>query len=113
MSTVRQNKVARLLLKELSTIFQQNSTNWFPGTMVSVTVVRVSPDFSFAKVYLSVFGALDPVECIKSANAQSKLVRGALGNRIKNQLRITPEVAFYLDDSLDYAEALDEAMKDL
>lgn len=113
MSTVRQNKVARLLLKELSTIFQQNSLTWFPNTMVSVTVVRVSPDFSFAKVYLSVFGDVAPEECIKGANALSKTIRGELGKKIRYQLRITPEIAFYLDDSIDYAEALDEAMKDL
>ncbi|MGE0560270.1 MAG: 30S ribosome-binding factor RbfA [Flavobacteriales bacterium] len=113
MSTVRQNKVARLLLKELSTIFQQNGLSWFPNTMVSVTVVRVSPDFSFAKVYLSVFGEVEPAECIKQANLLSKTVRGELGKKIRYQLRITPEIAFYLDDSIDYAEALDEAMKDL
>lgn len=100
-------------MKELSTIFQQNGLSWFPNTMVSVTVVRVSPDFSFAKVYLSVFGDMEPKECIKFATTLSKTVRGELGKRIKNQLRITPEIAFYLDDSLDYAEALDEAMKDL
>ena len=113
MSSVRQNKVARLLLKELSIIFQQNGLDWFPNTMVSVTVVRVAPDFSFAKVYLSVFGDIEPKECIKAANLQAKMIRGILGGRIKSQLRITPEIAFYLDDSLDYAEALDEAFKTL
>lgn len=111
MSSLRQNKVARLLLKELGIIFQQNGTDWFPNTMISVTVVRVSPDFSFAKVYLSVFGASEPKECVAAVNQSSKMIRGALGKKIKSQLRITPELAFYLDDSLDYAEALDEALK--
>jgi ribosome-binding factor A len=111
MSSIRQNKVTRLLQKEISTIFQINSANWFPNTMVTVTVVRVSPDFSFAKVYLSVFGKMEPKECVDLISSHSKLVRGELGKRVKNQLRITPEVAFYVDDSLDYAEEIDELLK--
>lgn len=112
MSSIRQNKVARLLQKELSTIFQHYSDDWFPGTMVSVTIVRVAPDFSFAKVYLSVFGKMEPKECVDLINVNAKKVRGELGNRIKNQLRITPEVAFYVDDSLDYAEEIDQLLKE-
>lgn len=111
MSSIRQNKVARLLHKEISAIFNFNSANWFPNTMVTVTIVRVSPDFSFAKVYLSVFGKMEPKECVDLMSAHSKLVRGELGKRIKNQLRITPQVAFYVDDSLDYAEEIDELLK--
>lgn len=111
MSTIRQQKVARLLQKEISTIFQLNSANWFPNTMVTVTIVRVSPDFSFAKVYLSVFGKMGPQECVELISAHAKMVRGELGNRIKNQLRITPEVAFYVDDSLDYAEEIEQLLK--
>ena len=112
MSTIRQNKVARLLQKEISLIFQLNSANWFPNTMVSITVVRPSPDFSFAKVYMSVFGKMEPQECVDLMTAHAKLVRGELGNRIKNQLRIVPELAFYVDDSLDYAEEIDQLLKD-
>ena len=111
MSTIRQQKVARLLQKELSIIFQKNSTDWFPGTMVSVTVVRPSPDFSFTKVYLSVFGKMDPKECVALINEHKKMVRGDLGRKIGKQLRIVPEIAFYLDDSLDYAEVIDNLLK--
>ena len=111
MSSIRQNKVARLLQKEISNIFQLNSTNWFPNTMVSVTVVRVAPDFSFAKVYLSVFGNMEPKECVDLLSSHTKMVRGELGKRVKNQLRITPELAFYVDDSIDYAEEIDELLK--
>lgn len=110
MSSIRQNKVARLLQKEISTIFQLNSANWFPNTMVTVTVVRVAPDFSFAKVYLSVFGKMDPKECVDLISMHAKKVRGELGKRIKNQLRITPELAFYVDDSLDYAEEIEQLL---
>ena len=112
MSSIRQQKVARLLQKEISTIFQLNYGNWFPNTMVTVTVVRVSPDFSFAKVYLSVFGKMEPKECVDLISAHAKMVRGELGRRIGKQLRITPEVAFYVDDSLDYAEEIDKLLKE-
>jgi len=111
MSSIRQNKVARLLQKEISNIFQFNSANWFPNTMVTVTVVRVAPDFSFAKVYLSVFGKMEPKECVELISAHSKMVRGELGKKIGKQQRITPELAFYVDDSLDYAEEIDELLK--
>ena len=79
--------------------------------MVTVTVVRVSPDFSFAKVYLSVFGKMGPKECVELISAHAKMVRGELGRKIGKQLRITPELAFYVDDSLDYAEEIDELLK--
>lgn len=111
MSSIRQNKVARLLQKEISTIFQLNSGNWFPNTMVTVTIVRISPDFSFAKVYLSIFGKMEPKECVDLISAHAKMVRGELGRRIGKQLRITPEVAFYIDDSLDYVEEIDKILK--
>jgi len=112
MSSIRQNKVARLLQKEISNIFQFNSANWFPNTMVTVTVVRVSPDFSFAKVYLSVFGKMEPKEAVDLISNHAKMVRGELGKKIGKQLRITPELAFYVDDSLDYAEEIDQLLKE-
>ncbi len=112
MSSIRQQKVERLLQKEISQIFHLNAANWFPNTMVTVTVVRVAPDLSFAKVYLSVFGKMEPTECVELISAHAKLVRGLLGKQIKNQLRITPEVAFYVDDSLDYAEEIEQLLKE-
>lgn len=111
MSSIRQNKVARLLQKELATIFQQNGADWFPNTMVSVTTIRLAPDLGFAKVYLSVFGKMEPKACVTLVNEHSKMIRGDLGRRIKNQLRMVPEIAFYLDDSLDYAEEIEQLLK--
>ena len=107
MSSIRQNRVARLLQKELSLIIQGKTNELFPGTMVSVTVIRVSPDLSFAKVYLSIFGSIEPKEGIKSANENASVIRGELGRKVGKQLRITPEVAFYLDDSIDYMEEIE------
>jgi ribosome-binding factor A len=111
MSTIRQNKVARLLQKELSNILQLNTNEWFPGTMVSVTIIRISPDLSFAKVYLSIFGKIEPKEGIRLANSRVSEVRGALGKIVGKQLRITPELAFYLDDSIDYVEEIEERLR--
>ncbi len=107
MSSIRQNKVARLLQKELSLIIQGKTNELFPSTMVSVTVIRVSPDLSFAKVYLSIFGSIEPKEGIKIANENASVIRGELGRKVGKQLRITPEVAFYLDDSIDYMEEIE------
>lgn len=107
MSSIRQNRVARLLQKELSLIIQGKTNELFPGTMVSVTVIRVSPDLSFAKIYLSIFGNIEPKEGIKIANENASAIRGELGRKVGKQLRITPEVAFYLDDSIDYMEEIE------
>ncbi|MDF1675601.1 MAG: 30S ribosome-binding factor RbfA [Vicingaceae bacterium] len=107
MSSIRQNRVARLLQKELSLIIQGKTNELFPGTMVSVTIIRVSPDLSFAKVYLSIFGNIEPKKGIKIANENASSIRGELGRKVGKQLRITPEVAFYLDDSIDYMEEIE------
>jgi len=112
MSSIRQNRVARLLQKELSLIIQGKTNELFPGTMVSVTVIRVSPDLSFAKVYLSIFGNIEPKEGIKIANENASTIRGELGRKVGKQLRITPEVAFYLDDSIDYMEEIEAKLNE-
>jgi len=112
MTSIRQHKVAKQVQRDISEIIQQNSQNWFPGTMVSVTIVRIAPDLSFVKVYLSVFGAAEPKELLTLINNNVSLIRGELGKRVKNQLRIVPEIAFYLDDSIDYAEEIENLLKD-
>jgi ribosome-binding factor A len=80
--------------------------------MVSVSVVRVSPDLGIAKAYLSVFPSEKGNEVVKHLNENIKAIRFELGNRVRHQLRIIPEVRFYLDDSLDYIEHIDELLKD-
>lgn len=80
--------------------------------MVSVSVVRVSPDLGIAKAYLSVFPSEKGNEVVEHLNSNIKAIRFELGNRVRHQLRIIPEVRFYLDDSLDYIEHIDELLKD-
>ena len=110
MEATRQNKIARLLQKELSEIFQQQ-TRSMHGVLVSVSAVRISPDLSVARVYLSIFPSEKGEELIKNINANMKSVRYELGTRVRFQLRIIPELKFFLDDSLDYLERIDELLK--
>ncbi len=110
METTRQNKIARLLQKELSDIFLQQ-TKSMHGVLVSVSAVRISPDMSVARAYLSIFPSERAEEIIKNINANMKSVRYELGTRVRYQLRIIPELKFFVDDSLDYAEHIDELLK--
>ena len=110
METTRQNKIARLLQKELSDIFLQQ-TKSMHGVLVSVSAVRISPDMSVARAYLSIFPSDRAEEIIKNINANMKSVRYELGTRVRYQLRIIPELKFFVDDSLDYAEHIDELLK--
>ena len=110
METTRQKKISRLIQKELSEIFllQTKSMN---GVLVSVSAVRISPDMSIARVYLSVFPSERSQEIVKNINDNMKSIRYELGTRVRHQLRIIPELKFFVDDSLDYAERIDELLK--
>ena len=110
METTRQNKIARLLQKELSEIFLLQ-TKAMPGVLVSVSAVRISPDMSIARVYLSVFPSDKSEEMVKNINNNMKSIRFELGTRVRHQLRIIPEGKFCVDDSLDYIEKIDALLK--
>ena len=110
MQETRQNRIARLLQKELSLIFQ-SQTRAMHGVMVSVTRCRVSPDLSICTAYLSIFPSEKSEELIENINTNEKQIRFELGRRVRNQLRIIPELRFYLDDSLDYIDHIDELLK--
>jgi ribosome-binding factor A len=110
MQETRQNKIARLLQKELSLIFQQQ-TRAMHGVMISVTRTKISPDLSICTAYLSVFPSEKGKEILSNINANSKQIRYELGTRVKNQMRIIPELRFFIDDSLDYIERIDELLK--
>ena len=110
MQETRQNRIARLLQKELSLIFQ-SQTRQMRAMMVSVTRAKVSPDLSVCTAYLSVFPSEKGAETLKNITANEKSVRFELGRRVGKQLRIIPELRFFLDDSLDYLEHIDELLK--
>jgi ribosome-binding factor A len=111
MDSVRQNKIARLLQKELATFFTAESRYLFPDKMITVTVVRVSPDLGLAKVYLSVFPHKPDEDVLAAVSQHNKRIRNVLGRSIRHQVRIIPELAFYIDDSMDYVERIDRLLK--
>jgi len=112
MSTLRQEKVSALIRKELSIIIQRNEGVYLPGRMTTVTTVRISPDLSFARVYVSIFPTDDLAEDVKKLASHASEVRYQLGKSIRHQLRIVPQIAFFGDDSLDYAEEIDQLLKE-
>lgn len=110
--TPRQQKVARLIQKEMAQMLQKYSKDWLPGVIVSVTTVRMSPDFSLAKCYLSVFPSAKSDAVIEKLNSSVGELRYQLGTIIKNQVRKIPELALFKDDSLDYIEHIDDLLKE-
>ena len=109
--SIRQDKIANVIKKELGIYFQKNSTTICKGAMVSVTTVRISPDLSIAKIYISIFGAKNNLESFENIENNSKLIRHQLSQVVRNQLRKTPELHFYIDDSYDYAKKIDDLLK--
>lgn len=110
MQETRQNRISRLLQKELATIFQQQ-TRQTHGVLISVTRVRISPDLSICTAYLSIFPSEKGQDILDNINKNEKSIRYELGTRVRNQLRVIPELRFFLDDSLDYIEHIDELLK--
>jgi ribosome-binding factor A len=108
--STRQNKVSRLLQKELADFFQRESFSRFNKEFITVTMVRISPDLSFARVYLSLFKSKDPNATLGLIKAQSAEIRKHIGLKIGKQVRIIPAFEFFIDDSLDYAEHIDQLL---
>lgn len=110
MEGTRQQKIARLIQKDLGMIFQQESRHLFDGAMITVTKVNVSKDLSFAKIYLSLFATKDKNGLMDAIQAQTRNIRRQLGTREHNQLRIIPELHFFIDDSLDYIDNIESLL---
>lgn len=110
MESLRQQKVNKLLAMELAEIFRSEARALFGGGFITVTTVRVSPDLSSAKVYISIMGK-DKTTVFKLIEDQNKVIRRKLGLIVGKQLRIVPELSFFIDDSLDYAMKIEELLK--
>ena len=110
METTRQQKISRLIQKELSDIFQKQ-TRSMHGVLVSVSAVRISPDLSVCHGYLSIFPSERGQEILDNINRNARELRYELGTRVRHQLRIIPELKFFIDDSLDYIEHIDQLLK--
>jgi len=111
MESTRQKKIARLLQKELADIFLKKGNEFAHGKLVTITEVRVSPDFSFARAFISVFPSSNQQEVLDNIETHSSRIRFELGNKIRTQLRIVPEIVFQIDDSLDYIDKIDKLLK--
>jgi ribosome-binding factor A len=111
MDSTRQQKISRLLQKDIGEILMRLDKDILKGRMLSVTVVRISPDMGLAKVYLSIFPSDGAEAFLSELKHHTKHIRNLLGQRVRNQLRIVPELAFFIDDSLDYVNRIDELLK--
>jgi len=112
MENTRLDRVSKLLQKDLGEIIQIDLKHVTKGAMVTVTKVKVSPDLSLAKVYLSLFATPDKEVLMADIKRHSSEIRGKLGSRIRNQLRVVPDLQFYDDDSLDYIENIENLLNE-
>lgn len=112
METTRQQKISRQIQRDIADIFQKEAAAIVRGSMVTVTTVRVSPDFGYAKIYVSVFPFEKSAEILVGLKSNNWMIRRALGQRIRFQLKVVPELEFFIDDSLEYIENIDNLLKE-
>ena len=110
-ASTRQLKVASQIKRDMAEIIRSRGMAAFDGALVSVSGVKISPDLSQAKGYVSIFPSSKAQTVMELIEAQSRALRGELGRRVGKQLRIVPELQFFLDDSLDYVEHIEELLK--
>lgn len=110
MGTIRQSRIEEVIREELSMYFQRNAREICLGSMVTVTTVRVTPDLSLARVYMSIFAGPPKEEVLEHIKENASRIRGEVGRRLKN-MKKSPDLKFFIDDSLDYAMEIDELLK--
>lgn len=110
MDSTRQQKIAKLIQKELAEIFLQDSLPVY-DCMITVTKTNVTKDLSLARSYISIFNAEDNEQVLKTVKSNIKDIRFRLGQKVKNQLRVIPQLDFFIDDSLDYIENIENLLK--
>lgn len=108
--STRQNKIARLIQREMADIFLKLNKSKYQGKLITVSLVRVTKDMGIARMYLSIYPSEFAEEVLAEINRNNKAIRGELGHRVGKNLRIIPELEFYIDDSLDYIEHIDELL---
>jgi ribosome-binding factor A len=112
MDSTRQQKIARQIQRDIAEILQKELADDLRGTLVTVTTVRVSPDLAYAKLYISIFPFERNEAVLQILKDKSWYVRKLLGARIRNQLKIVPELEWFVDDSLEYIENIDNLLKE-
>lgn len=108
--STRQNKISRLIQREMADILLKVNKTHFSGKLISVTVVRVTKDLGIARIYLSIFPSEYAEEILDGIRQISKQLRGELGRKVGRSLRVIPDLEFYVDDSLDYIDNIDKLL---
>ncbi len=108
--STRQNKISRLVHREMADILLKLNKTKFPGKIISVSVVRVTKDLGIARVYLSIFPSEFSEEILLELKVITKQIRGDLGRKVGKSLRVIPNLEFYIDDSLDYIDKIDKLL---
>ena len=110
MDSTRQQKISRQIQRDIAEILQKELADTLRGTLVTVTTVRVSPDLAYAKLYISIFPFERSAQVLEAIKEKSWYVLKLLGARIRNQLKIVPELEWFVDDSLEYIENIDNLL---
>lgn len=111
--SIRQEKFGKLIQKELAEIFMQNRSAMFNNAFITISSVTVSPDLGYAKVYLSFFNEKNKDEMLRIVELQTVPIRRELAARIRKQVRVIPELQFFLDDSLDYVFKMEQLFNEI
>ena len=109
--TIRQKKIGELIQNELASVFIKIGSEIYPNVMFTIMKVRMSYDLSFAKIYVSVFPTKNQKQAIEAIRKEKKKIRIILSKNLKNQLRRMPDISFFMDDSNDYYEKINEILK--
>lgn len=109
MESKRQQKFAKVIQKELSDLFQREGNEWFPGSMVTITTVHSTPDLALARVHLSIMNpsGTPPETTLHAIKVQTREIRFKLGKSMRNQVRVIPDLEFFIDDSMAYVARMD------
>lgn len=108
MESKRQQKFAGVIQEDLAAIFQREGSSYLPNTMVTITKVRVTPDLALARIFLSFFNNTDVQQALHTVKSHASEIRYKLGARIKDQVRIIPQLEFFVDDTSEYVDRMDK-----
>ncbi len=108
MESKRQQKFAGVIQEDLAAIFQREGMNFLPNTLITITKVRTTPDLAIARVFLSFFNASSNEQALQIIKLHAAEIRYKLGNRIKDQVRVIPQLEFFVDDTSDYVNRMDK-----
>lgn len=109
----RQQKYAKLILKDLGEIFQKDGRKYFGNAFVTITKVSMSADLGMASVYVSAIMVEEKSKLLAQLNDNKSEIRGLLGSKIGKQVRAIPDISFYLDDTMDRAAKIEDLFKGL